>query len=117
MMRLAEEYMQANCNKYLNCFDGLQVIEERNQNDITVCNIHGGTWLDDIVSTNRNNTAYYYNTNLIGSVVSITDAQGALTERYEYDAFGKQSIYNAAGALIIKSSIGNTLFIHRKTDR
>lgn len=98
-------------------FDGLQVIEERNQNDITVATYTWGTWLDDIVSTNRNNTAYYYNTNLIGSVVSITDAQGALTERYEYDAFGKQSIYNAAGALIIKSSIGNTYsFTGRQID-
>lgn len=89
-------------------FDGQQVIEERNTGDNTTATYVWGTWIDDIVSTDRANSTYYYHTNNIGSVVAITNVSGAVVERYEYDAFGKRSIFNSSYNPIAASIIGNT---------
>ncbi|MBK7438654.1 MAG: RHS repeat-associated core domain-containing protein [Saprospiraceae bacterium] len=88
-------------------FEGLQVIEERNESDVLQTSYVWGTWLDDIVMMKRNGNNFYYLSNTIGSVVAVTDAQGAIVERYEYDAFGKVQFYNNNYEAVSQSSIGN----------
>lgn len=89
-------------------YDGLQIIEERNAANNAVATYVWGTWVDDVLSMNRQGKAYYYNSTTNGSVISITDSTGAIAERYEYDGFGKAAVYNKNNALISNSSIGNT---------
>ncbi|MEO5894048.1 MAG: RHS repeat-associated core domain-containing protein [Ferruginibacter sp.] len=89
-------------------FDGQQIIEEHNATDNTVATYVWGTWIDGIVCMRRNNNDYYYHTNNIGSVTAITNGAGAVVERYEYDAFGKLSVFNANYNPIATSGIGNT---------
>ena len=89
-------------------FDGLQVIEERNEMDTLQASYVWGTWLDDIVTMTRNGNAYYYHSNLIGSVIMVTNFIGLIMENYEYDSFGNPSIYNTNYQKISNSIIGNT---------
>ncbi|HEX5155158.1 MAG TPA: RHS repeat-associated core domain-containing protein [Parafilimonas sp.] len=99
-------------------FDGLQAIEERNNKDSIIASYVWGTWLDDIVAMSRNNNIYYYTTNLIGSVTSVSDTSGKLVERYAYDPFGKQTIYDANNVILLVSAVGNTyLFTGRQIDK
>lgn len=99
-------------------FDGLQIIEDRNGNDSAIASYVWGIWLDDIVTMSRNNNVYYYSTNLIGSVISVSDTTGKLVERYEYEPFGKQTIYDANNVVLLASAVGNTyLFTGRQIDK
>ncbi len=89
-------------------YDGLQVIEELDGRNSVKASYVWGTWIDDIVSMQRNGQDYYFHTNTLGSVMAITDATGAVAERYEYDAFGKPTIYNKGYMVLTSSAIGNT---------
>ena len=89
-------------------FDGQQVIEERNEKDAIEATYVWGTWVDDIVSMSRNGNSYYYHTNTVGSVTSVTDGSGKTVERYEYDAFGNVSFYNENFSQLAGSGINNS---------
>jgi len=43
--------------------------------------------------------------NHLYSVAALTDSTGAVTERYRYDAYGKQTITSAVGAMLARSSV------------
>ena len=51
------------------------------------------------------NTKYYYSANHLYSVAAMTNAAGAVVERYSYTAYGKRTVMNATGATIPKSTI------------
>jgi RHS repeat-associated protein len=57
----------------------------------------GGGGVDDIWHW------VFYNQDAEGSVTHLTDATGAVVEKYKYDAFGVPIIYNGAGAQITQS--------------
>ncbi|MBO9562796.1 MAG: RHS repeat protein [Niastella sp.] len=88
-------------------YDGLQVIEEYNGTGELEASYVWGTWMDDLVTMERLGARYYYHTNNIGSVVAVTNAAGKVVERYEYDAFGKVSVYDENYAALATSAIGN----------
>jgi len=48
---------------------------------------------------------YWAHSNHLFSVAALTDAAGNVTERYKYDAYGKQTITLAVGAVRTKSSV------------
>ena len=68
-----------------------------------------GIAIDDILSMHRNGQDYYYHKNHLGSVMAITDSNGAIVEIYNYDPYGAPTIYNSAGVEITVSTIGNTI--------
>ena len=41
---------------------------------------------------------FYYHYDGLGSVVAISDANGTIVERYEYDVFGRSTVHTGAGA-------------------
>lgn len=88
-------------------YDGQQVIEERSNADSLKASYVWGTWIDDIVSTTRNNQSYFYHANTIGSITSITNASGNVVERYDYDAWGKMSVSDGNYTPLSISAIGN----------
>ncbi|MEP6674235.1 MAG: RHS repeat-associated core domain-containing protein [Ferruginibacter sp.] len=59
------------------------------------------------VVNEKNNNSYYYHQNEVGSIEAITNSAGNLTERYQYDAYGKQTIFNSSNVVIPSSIAGN----------
>jgi len=51
-------------------------------------------------------TKHYFHQNHLYSVAAMTNSTGAVVERYRYDAYGKRTVTNAAGATIAASTIG-----------
>jgi RHS repeat-associated protein len=60
---------------------------------------------------------FYYHYDGLGSVVALSDANGAIVERYKYDVFGRPTILSANNELRTISSYGNTvMFTGREFD-
>jgi RHS repeat-associated protein len=65
----------------------------------------------------RGGQTYYYGRDALGSVTEMTNAAGALVERYEYDVYGQPAIFDGAGNPLTASAIGNPyLFTARQYD-
>lgn len=79
-------------------YDGLRVVEERRDNETILATYIHGIWTDDILYCRRFGQEYFYYPNALGSVAAVADADGFVLEQYEYDAYGKPSFLNAAGA-------------------
>ncbi len=59
---------------------------------------------------------YDYHTDDLGSVVAVTNASGAVVERYRYDDFANPRFFNGAGAPIPGSAISNP-YLFRGVER
>jgi len=67
-------------------------------------------WLGFVDMTGSSPVPYFYVTDHLGSVLAVTDANGNLVERYEYDAWGKVlSVTDANGNTLARSAIGNRI--------
>lgn len=99
-------------------YDGMQLIEERDGAGAVKATYVWGRWIDDIVSMQRNAQDYFYHSNALGSVVAVTNTSGQVVEQYEYDAFGKATVYNNSFVVLPGgSAIGNTwLYTGRQLD-
>ncbi len=96
-----------NGTPYKYSYSGPAQIEERNgiTNDLigrTVFN----NFLTPVLNE-KNNTSYYYHQNELNSVEAITNSSGTLTERYQYDVYGKPAIYDGSNNVITSSIAGN----------
>ena len=74
--------------------------------------IYGNSIDDPIVMLTQNLelrtwNAFYYHTDGLGSVVALTDADGAVAETYKYGAYGEVEIHDSSGALLEDSAAGN----------
>src|SRR5207247_2520354 len=61
------------------------LMEYRPSGLITVSYVYGR----DLISQNRGGVKSFYNVDGLGSTRALTDATGAVTDRYVYDAFGR----------------------------
>ena len=91
-------------------YSGDQIIEERDAADNITATYLYGIGIDDILQMHRNGQDYWYHKNHLGSVVALTDGQGGVVERYEYDPYGKLTIYDANDSMLIVSSVGNIYY-------
>lgn len=91
-------------------YAGNQIVEERGSNDSVIATYLYGTGVDDILHMRRNGQDYWYHKNHLGSVVALTDSQGSVVERYEYDPYGKLTIYAANGSEQTVSATGNIFY-------
>jgi RHS repeat-associated protein len=94
-----------------NLYDDWSLIEERTPVDsLSATHMHGA-WLDEILCTIRDvsgsSVTTFHHHDGLGSVTALSDTTGTLLERYSYDAYGKPTIYNAAGAIIAVSAQSN----------
>ena len=88
-------------------FSGKSQIEERNG---LTNNLIGRTVFNNFYSpvlNENNNNSYYYHQNELNSVEAITNSNGNLIERYQYDAYGKPTIFDSANNAISSSIAGN----------
>src|SRR3989344_4715044 len=104
-------------------FEGIHIIAEVAPDDFIAKEfIYGSTSLptsgnsiDDPIAffsnlelrTQNLERLYYYHTDALGSVVALTDADGAIAESYKYGAYGEVEIQDASGALLEDSAAGN----------
>ncbi len=95
-------------------YDGQRVIEERNGANVVQATYVYGAGTDDILNMKRGGINYFYHQNSLGSVVAVTNNTGNVVERYEYEAYGKPTIYNGAYALQPATTIGNTYMFFGK---
>ena len=96
-------------------YAGANEIEDRDSSGNVLASYVFGDGADDIIATKINNNDYYFYRNAIGSVTAVGNSSGSLVERYEYDPFGKVSLYDGNYNLLVSSQIGNTRFFTGRT--
>jgi RHS repeat-associated protein len=98
-------------------YAGQNLIEEYNINDSLQASYVYGDRIDNIITMRRSINIYFYHKDALGSITSITGNTGAIVERYDYDVFGKSSIYNKSNVLIATSLIENSfMFTSRESN-
>lgn len=76
-----------------------------------------GSGLDEVVSMQRGATSYFYHYDGLGSVAEVTNAAGSIVERYDYDPYGKATIFDSSNVVLTASAVGNRyMFTGRELD-
>lgn len=79
------------------------------QNGIIVAEYVYGAGLNEFILASKNGTDYFYQTDVLGSTINVTDSNGDIVESYCYDSFGETTIYNPAGNQISQTAIDNSI--------
>jgi len=83
------------------------VLEDRAADGSLVARYVHGPNVDEILCKTTAGGTVYYHEDRLGSIVALTNASGAVVERYAYTGFGQSEIRNATGALLAESGHGN----------
>ncbi len=103
--RRVQKNMNGNILNYT--YSGMKSIEERDNATGTIINkTIFSNFLTPLVNE-KNNTSFYYHQNELNSVEAITTQQGRLLENYQYDVYGKMSIYDSLNNSLPGSLAGN----------
>jgi RHS repeat-associated protein len=66
-----------------------------------------GSYIDEPISRRESGNIAYFHRNQQYSIVALTNATGAVIERYSYTAHGQLTMYNAAGTILAASAFDN----------
>ncbi len=114
IQKVVVEPVETTTNYY---YCGDQAVEERDANDAVLATYVFGISVDDVLQMQRGGNTYYYHKNHLGSVVALTDGNGNLVERYEYDPYGQPLFFDANDNALSQSAVGNSiLFTGRDYD-
>jgi RHS repeat-associated protein len=108
-------------------YDGARTIEEQSSTRATQATYVFGNYLDEVLTMDRvfpglGSQIFYYHQDSLHSVFALTNSAGSVVERYEYDAWGRQTVtdFGSAGSISTaggKSSFGNPfLFTGQRYD-
>jgi RHS repeat-associated protein len=86
---------------------GWSLIEEQNAAGQTLTSYVRGRSIDEVISLQAGGQEFWLHGDDLGSIRRVTDNQGNVVERYEYDDFGAPVILNAANAILAESQVGN----------
>lgn len=96
-------------------YDNLQVVEERDESDITQATYAYGSYIDEVLNMQRDGGDFFYHTDDMFNVTAVTNAGGTVVERYEYGDYGEPEVFDATGTPIAGSTIDNPyLFTGRR---
>jgi len=70
-------------------YDGSRLLEEIDQNGNVLANYTQGMSIDEPLAELRSGVTSYYHADGLGSVASLSNSAGALSNTYSYDSFGK----------------------------
>ncbi|MBR6601068.1 MAG: hypothetical protein IKK87_04385 [Bacteroidaceae bacterium] len=102
-------------NNTLFYYVGDQMVEEVTDG-ATTSYLYGNS-IDEALQMKRGDETYYYHTNHLGSTMAMSQQEGRLQERVEYDVYGMPAFMNTVGNNIAHSLIGNTvLYAGREFD-
>ena len=99
-------------------YDGADLLAETNAagTTITARSLYS-PGIDEPLELKRGTTTSSYSADGLGSIAHLTNATGAITEKYTYETFGKLTIKNAAGTTLTTSALGNRfMFTGREWD-
>lgn len=71
-------------------YDGDNLVEETNSTGAVAARYSQGLNIDEPLAMLRSATTSYYHVDGLGSVTSLSNGAGSLTQTYGYDSFGKQ---------------------------
>lgn len=86
---------------------GYRILEEHNGDGSLAARYTYGAGIDEPLTMERSGNTYFYHRDAQGSVSEMTDATGALVERYEYDIYGMVRVFDGAGGTVSVSGISN----------
>ncbi len=87
-------------------FSGLSAIEERDGGGIIKNKTYFNNFLSPVLNE-KSGTPFFYHNNDLNSVEAMTNTQGYAVEKYEYDVYGKMTLYDSAGNALNGSQMGN----------
>jgi RHS repeat-associated protein len=96
-------------------YDGEKPILEYRSNDLThpTKNLYG-KWIDEILmrtdTTVNGGQPFYYQQDRNQNVTHLTNASGAIVEKYKYDAFGAVTVYDGNGNQLNYSGFNNRFY-------
>ncbi len=94
-------------NNTLFYFVGDQMVEDMTDG-VTTSYLYGNN-IDEALQMKREDDVYYYHTNHLGSVMTLSNSQGVIKERIEYDVYGTPTFISNQGDVTNHSQIGNTI--------
>ena len=98
------------------CYVGDQMVEEYVDGQLVASYLYGNG-IDEALQMTKGSAVYYYHTNHLGSTMALSDANGAIVERVDYDAYGQPTFFDADGNKLAQSTVGNAiLFTGREYD-
>ena len=106
-------------------WSGSRLMEQREDQDLDgtyerVRQLVYGPAIDDVIQIRIDGVPYFPITDGLGSVVALVDAAGTTVETYEYDAWGRTTIYDhstGSPVLVASSPLGNpSLWTGREWD-
>jgi len=87
-------------------YENWNLIEESANGGNTARYIHG-TQSDEILKSSTVNEEFYYHQDALGSTIAVTDGDGNVIERYQYDVYGAPSFFDSNAQSLNSSVIGN----------
>ncbi len=90
-------YKSSSSGTSIYAYDGYGIEEETNSSGTAVARYTQGPSIDEPLSMLRGGATNFYNEDGLGSVTSLSDSTGSITETYGYDSFGKQT--SSSGSL------------------
>ena len=69
-------------------YDDARLIEEQNPLGTAIARYTYGCAIDEVLTMDRPGQTFYYHQNTLWTPYALTDASGAVAERYTYDAYG-----------------------------
>jgi RHS repeat-associated protein len=90
-------------------YDGDQVVADVSTNGVVLRTYVWGPGIDNLLSFTDHTTSntYYAVKDHLNSVYALVDESGSVVEKYEYDAWGRITVFNAAGDELTESAVGN----------
>ncbi|HBB66423.1 MAG TPA: hypothetical protein DCZ93_03800, partial [Elusimicrobia bacterium] len=90
-------------------YDNEDIIATVDGNNIVTASFTHGPGIDEPLILKKTDTGanYYYNVDGLGSIIALSDNNGAIVETMEYQVYGKPIFKDASNVVIAKSVIGN----------
>ena len=90
-------------------YDGHQIVADLDESGNLLRTYVWGQSIDNLLAFTDHTTSntYYAIKDHQNSVLALVDASGSVVESYEYDAWGRTRVFDAAGKELAESAIGN----------
>jgi len=89
-------------------YDGANIIEEVDASGNQLRRFTQGSGIDEPLAITQNNATWYYQADGLGSITSLTDLTGTVTDSYPYDSQG--NAFDQNGNLLPSAGSGGNLF-------